>query len=987
VRRLFAGLIALFCLAGLILVLPVFSSPAPQPKPVATRTAEVSMGSLAVPAAEAAVQVGPSRPIDGVPETTPTLRLSRTDVAQFSLVGVTWAADEGVTDTLVLVRTQDRDGTWADWTEVATELATQDAGTNSGGHIRGGTDPLWTGQSVGVEVELVTRSGAQPTDVQLDLVDPGSSEADGSLKTPDIQDIAQAGATMPAVYSRAQWGADESLRTWDPQYAPTIKAATLHHTADTNAYTADQVPAMLRSIYRYHAVNLGWGDIGYNVLVDKFGRLWEGRSGGLASTVIGAHAGGFNTSTFGVSMLGNYDTAPTTSPMIDAVAAIIAWKFTLYGVDPRGSTTLTSAGGGTAKYAAGTKVTLPTIFGHRDVGSTVCPGQYGYAQLGNIRSIVASMGGSFISPVDEYYAASPDVRSLLGNPLSQQGGTADGQGLYRRYERGAIYWSPGTGAHAVSGGVAEKWNAAGADRSGLRLPTSDMVCGLTAGGCRQEFQGGTVVWSPGSGAWATNGAIAASWVASGRESGPLGYPSSDMGCGFVRGGCGQQFEHGSLYWSPASGAYPVTGPMWDYWVANGWERGALGYATSNMVCTSGGAMCRQDFEGQTVFWSQGSSEVLTTSGAIRALWRGQGAESGWLGMPAEAMVCGAEGCRQSFQHGVVTWTAADGARFTNGAIAAAWRASGLESGPLGYLSGDMGCGMVGGGCGQQFAHGSLYWSTASGAHPVTGPVWSYWVGRGWERGALGYATADMVCGLTAGGCRQEFGGVTVMWSPGSGAHGTNGAIAASWVASGRESGPLGYPSGEMGCGMVGGGCGQQFEHGSSYWSPASGAHPVTGPIWDYWVATGWERGVLGYATADLVCGSGVTGCRQDFQGATATWSQATGAQNTSGAIRALWLRDGAQAGSLGVPSAPMVCGATGCSQQFQGGTVTWTSGTGAVVTSGPIAAAWVAAGAQDGSLRYPSAPMQCGLPDGGCRQTFQGGTLTWSPGTNAVTPS
>ena len=88
----------------------------------------------------------------------------------------------------------------------------------------------------------------------------------------------------------------------------------MHHTADTNNYTADQVPAMMRSIYRYHTVSRGWGDIGYNVIVDKYGRLWEGRFGGLASTVIGAHAGGFNTGTFGVSMLGNYDTTPTTPP-------------------------------------------------------------------------------------------------------------------------------------------------------------------------------------------------------------------------------------------------------------------------------------------------------------------------------------------------------------------------------------------------------------------------------------------------------------------------------------------------------------------------------------------------------------------------------------------------------------------------------------------------------------------------------------------------
>jgi hypothetical protein len=137
-------------------------------------------------------------------------------------------------------------------------------------------------------------------------------------------------------------------------------------------------------------VSLGWGDIGYNVVVDKFGRAWEGRSGGLASTVVGAHAGGFNYETFGVSMLGNYDIADTTPAMINMVAGVVAWKLSLYGVDPRGKVTLTSAGGGTARYAKGVSVTLPTVFAHRDVGATACPGLYGYRHMDEIRGLVAS---------------------------------------------------------------------------------------------------------------------------------------------------------------------------------------------------------------------------------------------------------------------------------------------------------------------------------------------------------------------------------------------------------------------------------------------------------------------------------------------------------------------------------------------------------------------------------------------------------------------
>jgi hypothetical protein len=89
-------------------------------------------------------------------------------------------------------------------------------------------------------------------------------------------------------------------------------------------------------------------------------------------------------------MLGNYDVVDTTPTMIDKVAAVIAWKLSLYGVDPAGSTTLVSKGGGTSKYAAGVPVTVPTIFAHRDVGNTACPGVYGYRRLGEIRTLAAA---------------------------------------------------------------------------------------------------------------------------------------------------------------------------------------------------------------------------------------------------------------------------------------------------------------------------------------------------------------------------------------------------------------------------------------------------------------------------------------------------------------------------------------------------------------------------------------------------------------------
>ena len=86
---------------------------------------------------------------------------------------------------------------------------------------------------------------------------------------------------MPKVVSRAGWGADESKRCMGPTYDNGVKAMTLHHTAGNNNYTKADAAAQMRGIYQYHAVNLGWCDIGYNVLVDKFGTIYEGRYGGL----------------------------------------------------------------------------------------------------------------------------------------------------------------------------------------------------------------------------------------------------------------------------------------------------------------------------------------------------------------------------------------------------------------------------------------------------------------------------------------------------------------------------------------------------------------------------------------------------------------------------------------------------------------------------------------------------------------------------------
>ncbi|MCQ9130024.1 peptidoglycan recognition protein family protein [Streptomyces hilarionis] len=195
----------------------------------------------------------------------------------------------------------------------------------------------------------------------------------------------------PSIVTRRGWGADESLRESGFRYTTKVKAAFVHHTASGNTYTCAQAPSVIRGIYRYHVKSMGWRDIGYNFLVDKCGKIYEGRAGGVAKPVLGAHTLGFNTNSMGIAVLGTFGSAKPTAATVDAVARLTAWKLGLFGANPNGKTYLTSGGGNL--YGKGQSVRLNVISGHRDGFATECPGKQLYGKLGSARSTAARYQG------------------------------------------------------------------------------------------------------------------------------------------------------------------------------------------------------------------------------------------------------------------------------------------------------------------------------------------------------------------------------------------------------------------------------------------------------------------------------------------------------------------------------------------------------------------------------------------------------------------
>jgi hypothetical protein len=368
-----------------------------------------------------------------------TLLVRRPATPGFSAVGVTWTADQSHRHVSVTVRVR-RGGAWTGWqtapegeegpSEERGAAGSRGAGGRRNGparETRDGTALQWWGPADGVEVAVTAESGAPPRDVAVDLIDPGERPGDAAAAaTPPAGagavDPAGAGAVdptatvqraaparsaanspylrqrvpMPTILRRSAWGANERWMTWTPEYVAYVKASAIHHTATTNSYSAAQVPGILRSIYRFHAVSRGWGDIGYNVLVDRFGRLWEGRAGGLSRPVVGAHSGGYNSYTTGVSFIGDHRARAVPAGSREAAARFLAWKFSISpAFDPRGLTRLTG-GGSTSRYPPGTTITAYRIHGHRRTNATTCPGARGVAALGPLRRRVATLLGPWM---------------------------------------------------------------------------------------------------------------------------------------------------------------------------------------------------------------------------------------------------------------------------------------------------------------------------------------------------------------------------------------------------------------------------------------------------------------------------------------------------------------------------------------------------------------------------------------------------------------
>ena len=395
--------------------------------------------------------------------------------------------------------------------------------------------------------------------------------------------------------------------------------------------------------------------------------------------------------------------------------------------------------------------------------------------------------------------------------------------------------------------------------------------------------------------------------------------------------------------------------------------------------------------GNRNFWAYfntwfGSSTVSPGPAAIQAAYTASGGASGPLGAPISSVLTipqNGGGLGQAFAGGSIYWTYTTGAQAVlNGPILNYYFAQKGAAGPLGWpVSGTIPIAGNGGGLGQVFTAGSVY-SSASGTFLVRDAMRDAYFKVNGSAGILGWPTGEIQCGLTGDGCLQAFQSGRLYANPAAGfAYPVTGRVLTAYLANGGDAGVLGLPiAATSRVEANGGGSAQAFQYGSLYSPDKGGDDIVSGGVLAFYFTLQGSAGILGWPAGAATCDSGKTTCTQAFQNGSIAWTAATGGRLASPPIDAAYAAAGGPSGSLGAPASdyiPMTFNGGGMGRAYTGGSIYWSSPLGAFAVSGDIRQVYFALGGSGGAIGWPKGAAAC--TGTACSQPFQNGTIGGSP--------
>ena len=255
--------------------------------------------------------------------------------------------------------------------------------------------------------------------------------------------------------------------------------------------------------------------------------------------------------------------------------------------------------------------------------------------------------------------------------------------------------------------IEQYYASLGGEQSYLGKATNDETCDLDNSGCYQAYEVGKIYWTNKTGAWDVSGRIGDRWELLGGEKSSLGYPISSEGKNLANGGAFQKFENGRIYYTRATGAWEISGKIYDAWYKQGTEWGALGYPTSEEKKDASGATYQQ-FEHGRIYLREKHTWVIPDWAEKR--YEEIGSLTSVLRTPTNDGRCGLvnDGCYQNYEVGRMYYSPNSGAWDISGKIYSRWYELGTEWSSLGYpTSGEQrdANNIVY----QQFEHGRIYY--------------------------------------------------------------------------------------------------------------------------------------------------------------------------------------------------------------------------------------------------------------------------------------
>ncbi|SCQ57919.1 Large surface protein A [Propionibacterium freudenreichii] len=488
----------------------------------------------------------------------------------------------------------------------------------------------------------------------------------------------------------------------------------------------------------------------------------------------------------------------------------------------------------------------------------------------------------------------------------------------------------------VSGAIGDLYTAMDGADGELGLATASETP-LTGGGVWQQFQHGRIYWSQATGAHAIKGGIGDTYVALGDAAlTKLGLPTYDEVK--LPDGWYQQFQNAGIYWTNDGGKV-VTGDVAAKYAALG--KTASTTATASSTPSAINATSAADATTKT---SSNSSAANTTSAKSTA-------------QPTTA----ATSSSTPIAPGSVSASSSSSASTTNPAAAAP---STTQSPNAQTPS-------------TQAPTSAIADATSTAQETTTVGAIAVWYNRlGGVNSYLGAPTSPEI--PTTGGVYQVFQGGRIYWNEALGAYDVHGAVLLEYLSLNGSDGELGMPATpEV---PVPGGTYQVFQNGWIYWSEPNGAHWLHGATLAEYQAIAGTNSYLGFPTSDERSAAG--GTVQDFEHGKIYWNPSTGAHAVHGAVLTEFGNNGAEGGWLGYPTTDELLLAEGVVQHFQGGNVYWNASTGAHVVRGTIGDTYAANGWEWGFLGYPTSSERP-VSNGGVVQDFQNGKIYWSPGNGA----